>query len=352
MVGKDSSVKGLVAAFQKTYGETIANYGGNFTDEERIPTGIFPLDLTLGGGFPRSRVTIIYGKESSNKTNIALLAIASHQRMWPKQTCAFIDVEHAFDPAWATILGVDTAKLVVVAPSFAEQVIDMVEGILQADDIGLVVIDSLAAMITTQEADADASNNRPGGSSLIIGKLVRKILLSVDQANKNGVFPTVIYINQIRQAIGVMHGDPDKMPGGNAPVFQASLILKCYGKNIIDKAIHKVMPSFKDVSVTVKKFKVPIMSMHCKFEMILIPHKHFKIGDTKDWTVIQSYLEVLGQFEKLPKGGYKMLDNEYATIKLAEETIYSDREYGAEVRKALIEEMVNNNELLIQEDDK
>ena len=351
MSGKVVSVGSLVTSFQKDYGAESVKFGGNFADNERIPTGIFPFDLMIGGGFPRSRVSIIYGKESSNKTNLALLAIANHQRMWPNKTCVFVDVEHSFDPAWAKILGVDTETLLVIEPAFAEKVIDMVEGLLAAVDVGLIVIDSLAAMITTQEAEADATNMRPGGSSLIIGKLVRKVTVGIAEANKAGNFPTLIYINQTRSKIGVMYGDPEGMPGGKGPYFQANLIVRVYGKNEIDKTINKVMPAFKSVSASVIKFKTPILAMHSKFEMVLIPHKHFKIGDTRDFNTIKGYLEKLGYFEKKAKGtGYVMLGDEFPTLTACEEKIYGDRDYGAEVRKELIRAMLESGELIESED--
>lgn len=343
MSDKVVSVNNLVGRYQKDFGTEAVKYGGNLVDNERIPTGIFPLDLMLGGGFPRSRVSILWGKESSNKTNIALMAIAHHQRLWPTKTCIFFDVEHSFDPVWATLLGVDIHKLVVIAPAFAEKVIDMIEGLLAADDIGLIVIDSIAAMITTQEAEADATNNRPGGASNIVAKLVRKTTLGIADANKAGNFPTLIYINQTRVKIGVTYGDPDKMSGGNAPYFQANMIVKVLGKNLIDPKINKVMPAFKGVSATVQKYKSPILAMHCKFEMALIGQGLLKIGDTKDFNLIRGYLEHLGYFGKAEKGtGYKMLDETFPTLKACEERIYGDKEYGNEVRRELISALRDN----------
>ena len=353
MADKVASVNSLVAEYKKDFGDRSISYGGNLVDSERIPTGIFPLDLMIGGGFPRSRVTIIWGRESSNKTNLALLAIASHQRLWPMKTCIFVDVEHSFDPLWAKILGVDTDTLVVIEPMFAEKVIDMVEGLLQASDVGLIVIDSIAAMITTQEAEADATNMRPGGSSLIIGKLVRKTTIAIAEANKQGNFPTLIYINQSRSKIGVYsaHGTPDGMPGGNAPRFQANMIVKVRGANEIDKKIDKVMPAFKNVSATVEKFKCPILAMHSKFDMVLIAHEHFRIGDSRDFGLIRGYLEQLGYFAKKEKGsGYVMLGDEFSTVAACEERIYKDRDYGAEVRKELIRAMLESGSIIQPEE--
>ncbi len=353
MSDKIASVHSLVQEYRKDFGDKSISYGGNLVDSERIPTGIFPFDLMIGGGFPRSRVSIIWGRESSNKTNLALLAIANHQRLWPTKTCIFVDVEHSFDPAWAKTLGVDTDTLVVVEPMFAEKVIDMVEGLLQASDVGLIVIDSLAAMLTTQEAETDATNMRPGGSSLIVGKLARKTTIAIAEANKHGNFPSLIYINQTRSKIGVhsQHGTPEGMPGGNAPKFQANVIVKVRGANEIDKKIDKVMPAFKNVTASVDKFKCPMLAMHCKFDMVLIKHEHFRIGDTRDFGLIRGYLEQLGYFEKKAKGsGYVMLGDDFPTLDACEQRIYQDRDYGAEVRKELIRAMFENGSLIVPDE--
>ena len=137
--GKTASVSAadLLQAFQADYGEEVGDFGGAFVNADRIPTGMFPLDLALAGGFPRGRCSIIYGPESSAKTSTALLAVAHHQKLWPKLTCAFFDVENSFDPAWAKLLGVDTTQLIVIRPDYGEQLVDMVEAILLAEDCGL-----------------------------------------------------------------------------------------------------------------------------------------------------------------------------------------------------------------------
>jgi recombination protein RecA len=346
------SVQSLVKQYQKDFGNESIKYGGNLVDSERIPTGVFPFDLMLGGGFPRSRVSILWGKESSNKTNLALMAIANHQRLWPLKTCVFVDVEHSFDPEWARQLGVDTESLVVAEAAFAEQLIDMIEGLLVAVDMGLMVIDSLAAMITTQEGEADASNNRPGGGSLIVGKLIRKVTIGLSEANKAKNYPTVIYINQTRQAIG-SYGNPDKMPGGNAPYFQANLIIKVIGKNIMDAKINKSLPVYKEVSAKIIKSKTPVLAQYSKFNMIMVAFGKFKVGDTDDWETIKGYLENLGHFGKKEKGvGYAMLGEEYATLKACEDKILDDREYGAEVRRELISALTDNKEMIIIDDEK
>lgn len=337
----ENTVKKVVGVYRKDYGDRTISYGGFFADEERIPTGIFELDLALGGGFPRSRWITLYGRESSNKTNIALKAIANHQRLWPEKTCVYMDVEHTYDRKWATKLGVDVDSLVVSEPAYAEKIIDIFEGLCATTDIGLIVVDSLAAMVTTQEADTDATNNRVGGASLIIGKFVRKAVYAMAEANRSEVYPTLICINQLRDAMATnKYQEQDKMSGGKAPLFAASLIVKTYAKPLNNPKISKVLPYAKETSITIKKNKIPVLAMNAKFDFVLIPHDSLTIGQSDDFKSIRAYLEQLGHFTVTKgKPGCVMLDTHYPTIEDAREKLYSDAEFGKEVREGVIAAM-------------
>ena len=336
----------LLGQFQKDKGETIGNFGGALVNAHRIPTGIFPLDLSLAGGFPRGKCSIIYGPESSNKTNIALLLIAAHQRMWPDLVCVFVDVEQSFDPAWATLLGVDCSKLIVIKPDYAEQAVDMVESFMYADDCGIIVLDSLAALMTTSEQDASAERANVGGAALVIGKLYRRTIAAFGAAEKKERSPTLIYINQITYKIGVMFGDPETMPGGKKPFYQASIILRVYGKNKMDPKVSSVMPVAKDVGFVIKKWKCPILSASGRFEMATMAHSGLKIGQCDDMSTVRAYLETFGEFEKAPKKGWNIFGEHYETIQPFETKLYTDPEFGYKVRQSIIERMISGGTLL------
>ena len=199
----------LLAGFQKDMGESVGSFGGSLANSDRIPTGLFPLDLALGGGFPRGRCSIIYGPESSSKTNIVLRAIASHQMLWPDKINVFFDIENSFDPDWAAQLGVQTDRLIVIKPGYAEQCVDMAESFLYSEDCGIVAIDSLAALVTTGELEASAEKGAFGGASMVTGKLARKTTLALQEAEKQGRYPSLFYVNQTRFKMGVMFGDPE-----------------------------------------------------------------------------------------------------------------------------------------------
>lgn len=340
-----AGVAEILAAFQKDKGESIGSFGGKLINATRIPTGIFPLDLALGGGFPRGKVTTIFGPESSNKTNIALLAIATHQRLWPHLVCVFVDIENEFNPEWAGLLGVDTKRLVVLKPDYAEQAVDLVEGMLYAEDCGLVVMDSLAALVGTAELEKSAEGAVVGGVSTIIGKLYRKTTAALSAAEKADRYPSLFYINQITYKVGVMFGDPETMPGGKKPYYQSAIILRVYGKNITDKKVSDVMPVAKEVSFIVKKWKLPILAASGRFEMVTQPHKGLAIGQCDDFDTVKSYLEAFGEYGKADKKGWLIRGESYDTQQQFKDRLYGDAEFGAKVRDGVIKTMLNQGVL-------
>jgi len=340
------SMAAVLKTLQKDLGDGIGNFGGTKSNTDRCPTGIYELDVALGGGFPRGKCSMIYGMESSNKTNIALLMIAQHQRNYPKEVCAFIDIEHSFDPDWAKRLGVDVDKLIVIHPEYAEQAVNVVETLLFAEDCGIVVMDSIAALVTAAELDSDAEKEQVGGSAKTIAKLVRRTTHALSEAEKEGRRPTLIYINQITYKIGVMFGDPETTPGGPKPRHQAAIILRVYGKNVNDKKISEAMPVAKEVNFIVKKWKCPILRSSGKFEMVTIAHKGLKPGQSDDFNLVKADLESFGLWVKNDKKGYTGLGEQFDTIQAFKDKLYGDPEYGAEIRENLILKMLASSGLI------
>lgn len=294
-----SSMEGVAKKLRKVHGETFGGSGYRFIQVARVPTGLFELDLATGGGFPRGCVSELYGPESSCKTTIALLMIAQHQRLWPDLRCVFMDVENSFDPEWAELLGVDVGKLYLFRPDFAEEVVDATAEVLYARDCGLVVVDSLGAMITSKEFEDSAADFHPGASPRAIKKLVDKTRTAITQAHKEDRVPTVMYINQIRYQIGVRYGDPEKTPGGMAPKHQAIMRVRVWSKNVNDAKVSKVLPAAKEISAVVRKWKVKIVGVQAKWKMVLVPHKGLKVGESDNWSTIRGFLEKYGLFAKV-----------------------------------------------------
>ena len=205
----------------KTYGKgTVMKLGeSNIVDIEHISTGSIGLDTALGiGGLPRGRVVEIYGPESSGKTTLAIHAIAEAQKAGG--IAAFIDAEHAFDRFYAANLGVDVENLLISQPDNGEQALEITENLIRSGAIDIIVIDSVAALTPKAEIEGEMGDSRMGLHARLMSQALRKLTSTI---SKTGV--TCIFINQLREKIGVMFGNPETTTGGNALKFYASVRL-------------------------------------------------------------------------------------------------------------------------------
>lgn len=292
----------MVVLFNKKYEREIL--AQSVEDPKRIPVGIFPLDLAMGGGFPIGRFSVIYGMEGSLKSTIALLAMASSQRIHPDKACVVFDLENTFSGSWAAGLGLDVSKVKIIRPQTAEQAVDMIVALLYADDIGVIMVDSLAALATSAEINASAEDTIVGVGSRLVNKLYRTAGQALTEAGEAGNTPTLLLLNQIRYKIGVMFGNPEVQPGGPSFKFASSMTLRLYAKDIMDSDISKDLPAFKQTTITIQKWKVPIISKKVdKLHIALIPNDKFglKIGESYDFPTILTYLKHLELFEKVDK---------------------------------------------------
>lgn len=348
-----TKMKELIKGFGKTYKDTtIATVGVQSSDPSRIPTGLFTFDLATGGGFPTGRVSILYGTEDSMKTSLSLKAIANAQRMYPDKAAVFVDVEGVFSRSWARLLGVDVEKLVYIHPDNAEMMVDMVEGILYADDVSVVVVDSLAALVTQYELDKSAEDAIVGRTGLIINKFYRKTSMALGKARRDGREPTLICINQIRYKIGGM-GNPEIMPGGPAFKFASSLTVRLRGANIMDSAVSKTLPVYKEINMIVKKHKVPILANTAQLLVALQPIEQYglSVGQSYDWNTLKTYLVSLGLLTKVEKQWQLVHPNtgEIETFKkqdVLKKKVFSDSGYATELKSAVIAAMMDSDEVI------
>lgn len=218
---KEGKLKALGLALDqitKQFGDgSIMKLGeAHKVDVELIPSGALSLDIALGGGYPKGRIIEIYGPESSGKTTLTLHAIAQIQR--EGGTAAFIDAEHALDPAYAKKLGVDTDNLLVSQPDNGEQALEIAETLVRSNAVDLVVIDSVAALVPQAEIDGDMGDSHMGLQARLMSQALRKLTGIINKSKT-----TVIFINQIRMKIGVMFGNPETTTGGNALKFYSSV---------------------------------------------------------------------------------------------------------------------------------
>ena len=210
----------VLAQIEKHYGKgAIMKLGGaaGNTDIEVIPTGCLSLDIALGvGGIPRGRIPEIYGPESSGKTTVALHAIAQAQKAGG--IAAFVDAEHALDPVYAKKLGVDLENLYVSQPDTGEQALDIVDALVRSGAVDLIVVDSVAALTPKAEIEGDMGDSHVGLQARLMSQALRKLTGFINKSKT-----CVIFINQLREKVGVMFGNPETTPGGKALKFYASI---------------------------------------------------------------------------------------------------------------------------------
>lgn len=222
--GNSEKLKALQAAMdkiEKTYGKgSIMKMGDNNVQEvEVIPTGSIALNAALGvGGYPKGRIIEIYGPESSGKTTLAIHAIAEAQKAGG--IAAFIDAEHAFDRFYAAKLGVDVDNLWISQPDNGEQALEIAEQLIRSSAIDIIVIDSVAALTPKAEIEGDMGDNKVGLQARLMSQALRKLTSAISKTNT-----TCIFINQLREKIGIMFGNPETTTGGNALKFYASVRL-------------------------------------------------------------------------------------------------------------------------------
>ncbi|HVV66901.1 MAG TPA: recombinase RecA [Candidatus Saccharimonadales bacterium] len=216
--GKAKALGLALETIEKQFGKgSIMKLGEAHTaNVETISTGALSLDLALGGGIPKGRVVEIYGPESSGKTTLTLHAIAEVQRNGG--TAAFIDAEHALDPAYAKRIGVDIENLLLSQPDNGEQALEITETLVRSNAVDLIVVDSVAALVPRAEIEGDMGDSLPGLQARLMSQALRKLTGVINRSKV-----TVIFINQIRMKIGVMFGNPETTTGGNALKFYSSV---------------------------------------------------------------------------------------------------------------------------------
>lgn len=219
---KMKALDAVLLQIEKQYGKgSIMRLGdeASQTEIEVIPSGCLTLDLALGiGGFPRGRIIEIYGPESSGKTTVALHAVAEAQKMGG--VAAFIDAEHALDPIYAKKLGVNLDDLYVSQPDTGEQALDITDALVRSSAVDIIVIDSVAALTPKAEIEGDMGDTHVGLQARLMSQALRKLTAIVNKSKT-----CVIFINQLREKVGVMFGNPETTPGGKALKFYASMRL-------------------------------------------------------------------------------------------------------------------------------
>jgi recombination protein RecA len=220
-VDKQKALDAALGQIERAFGKgTVMRLGDDAVVEaEVVPTGSLSLDIALGiGGLPRGRVVEVYGPESSGKTTLALHVVAEAQKLGG--TCAFVDAEHALDPVYARKVGVDVGELLISQPDTGEQGLEIADTLVRSGAIDVLVIDSVAALVPRAELEGEMGDQLPGLQARLMSQALRKLTSSISRSGT-----MVLFINQLRMKIGVMFGNPETTPGGNALKFYSSVRL-------------------------------------------------------------------------------------------------------------------------------
>jgi len=285
---EQKALNNAISQIEKTFGAgAIMKLGeGSHMEVEGVSTGALSLDLALGGkGLPRGRIVELFGPESSGKTTIALHAVAQAQRNGG--VAAFIDVEHALDPAWCKRLGVDIEALLVSQPGSAEEALQIAEMLVLSNAVDIIVIDSVAALVPRAEIEGEIGDTFVGVQARLMSQALRKLTGGVSRSKC-----VLIFINQIREKIGVMFGSPETTPGGRA--------LKFYSSCRIDvRRIGAVKDGEEVVGSRIKakivKNKVAPPFRVCEFDM-MYTHGISREGDLLDLAILDKFVEKSGSW--------------------------------------------------------
>ena len=327
MADKQKALETAIAQLEKQYGKgTVMRLGQNVAmNVEAISTGSLALDAATGiGGLPKGRIVEIYGPESSGKTTLALHAVAEAQKAGGE--AAFIDAEHALDPVYAANLGVDVDSLLVSQPDNGEQALEIAEALVRSGAIDIVVVDSVAALVPRSEIEGEMGDSHVGQHARLMSQALRKLAGAINKSNT-----IIIFINQLREKIGVMYGNPETTTGGRALKFYASMRMDVRKTETIKGANGEFVGSRTRVKIVKNKVAPPFKE--AEFD-IIYGEGISKIGEILDIAVAMDVIHKSGAWfsygdSRLGQGREnvkELLKNDPALCEEIKNKIYADKD--------------------------
>ena len=319
---RDEKLNQALTSIQKVFGKGAVMKLGEKPnlDVDVIPSGSICLDAALGiGGYPKGRIIEIYGPESSGKTTLALTAIAEAQKKGGQ--AAFVDAEHAIDPVYAAKLGVNIDELILSQPDNGEQALEIVDMLASSEAVDIIVVDSVAALVPQSELEGGMSDSNVGAHARLMSKAMRKLTGVLNKSNC-----TVIFINQLREKVGVVYGNPEVTTGGRALKFYASIRIDIRKAEAIKEG-DKILGNSINIKVVKNKVAPPFKS--CKVDLIF-GEGFSKVGELLDLALENnlakksgSWYEILGERAGQGRDAAKqyLLDHE-DVFQALEEQIY------------------------------
>lgn len=316
--------------------DTIDNCSN--VDVSRIPFGVFALDYATGGGIPQGRISLFYGHKSGSKSTSALRLIKNAQSMGMQ--CVYIDQEHAFDIEWAKKVGVDSESLVMARPETAEECIDMTDALLKTGDVDFLVLDSVAAMTPSAEIEESVEKWQQGLQARLVNKAVRKWVATLNAIGKepDARVPTILLVNQIRNKIGIMFGDPETTPGGMGVGFATSMEVKMWnGPAEINKETKS--PVSQIMRFKVEKSKVSPPKTSGEYSIVLAETENKSAGDVYEEDQVRKLATKYGIIFK-EKGVYNVLGEDGGTtIESLNNLLLKDEELFETLKNSLLDFM-------------
>ena len=332
---KAQALKLALQRLEKSFGKgTVMRLGDKVAEKvEVIPSGSLGLDIALGvGGYPRGRVIEIFGQESSGKTTLTLHAIAEAQKLGG--SAAFIDAEHAFDPSYAKKIGIDVDNLIISQPDNGEQALEIVDGLVRSGAVDIIVVDSVAALTPKTEIDGEMGDSKMGVHARLMSQALRKITGSISKANC-----VVMFINQLRDKIGVSFGNPETTTGGNALKFYSSVRVDVRRQAApLKNKEGEAYGSLTKVKVVKNKVAPPFQRTECE---IIYGEGISKVSEIVDWGT---------DFDILSKSGawYSYGGTRLANGRDAMKALLHDNPEMAEEIEGKIKEAVKEGKVVVK----